>query len=257
MNKYKLIGFWNMFDIIPDFVYPVFEKENVLYLQELSEDLSLRYIRLRQDIYDFVLRWEKFDGDQTLKEERIIESEPLYAFQNSEEEIVCGIDKTLYDYLIRYDTHDSILKEEIEDFFIAFKNRRKKDPQGKKDEVDKPKMKNIEARIGRRLLNVDKSGAKRRRAILASYKNKSTILPGGGKVIKLDKNGKTTPSFVVYQKSAKRGLHIEISEPDEENIKKVMDTINKKSGVLQVHKSKAGNKPVINKKKRKRETVDN
>ena len=55
LNKYKLIGFINLFGVIPDFVFPVFENEGEYYFQHGNNDRIEEFEKVKSDLYKQII----------------------------------------------------------------------------------------------------------------------------------------------------------------------------------------------------------
>lgn len=116
MKQYELCGFLNMFDIIPDFVYPIFQNDNIFYFQDGENDKIDCLVPVKPSVHSMICKVNDFENIIGIKNETItINSRPLYAFQVNENEIVCGNAELILDFFDSYVPNNSILKEEIED----------------------------------------------------------------------------------------------------------------------------------------------
>lgn len=120
MKIYYLYGFLNMFKIVPDFVFPVFMHENILYIQEGENNTITSMVPLEEALYDKVVSINKYDIICQTKKQFIISSflSPQYAFQTSQQEIIYGSSMYLQKFFRTYQTNDPILKQEIRDFIM-------------------------------------------------------------------------------------------------------------------------------------------
>lgn len=118
MEEYKLFGFLNMFKLIPDFVFPVYEQENVLYIQEGERNKLCAIAPLKKELcYRVVPKSEYTNFNCLARHLNItITSSPKYAFQISEKDIIYGDSKVILEYLEQFHSNDEILKQEIADF---------------------------------------------------------------------------------------------------------------------------------------------
>lgn len=117
MKQYELCGFLNMFDIVPDFVYPIFKCENTFYFLDGSKDKIDNFIPVKSSIYERVQIISNYETIIGTKSELLtINSRPLYAFQTKQNEIVCGNAEFILGFFNSYTTSNIILTEEIEDF---------------------------------------------------------------------------------------------------------------------------------------------
>ena len=116
---YKLAGILNLFNVLPDFVYPVFEKNNQYYFMIGDEDTlnTEGYIPVIGD--DVIKRIAKISDLKTNEIRQVDftkESKPFFGFQLSKKEVFFGFFEEVKDFLQNYETQDEILKEEIADF---------------------------------------------------------------------------------------------------------------------------------------------
>jgi len=120
--KFRLVGVLNMFEIIPDFVIPIFT-----CVQDDSDEINKEYyFQIVNDEKDKLISFAKLNDygknqvihlfNRKIEELFDIHSEPIYAFQYSENQIFWGKYIEVKEFLEKYKTEDSILKEEIQDF---------------------------------------------------------------------------------------------------------------------------------------------
>lgn len=166
MEYYRLIGFLNMFEIVPDFVYPVFRRENILYIQTGENDQLKEYVALKPTIYSRIIRFSDIDTIRGIKKNTILTllSRPLYAFQLKEKEIVCGNSGYILEFLKKYVSSDNILMEEIADFEKEIRNINSIKSKASANKKDK---------------NLKYYGTGRKGSALA----KVYLVPGNGKII--------------------------------------------------------------------------
>lgn len=130
MNTYRIIGFLNMFDIIPDFVYPVFRSTNnqfldKLFIQSGENDKNFEFIPLKESIYHKVINYRELNKIRgiTVTKEFTILDKPIYAFQINDKEMICGDSAKMIRFFKSYTVQDCILEEEIKDFKKEIKQR--------------------------------------------------------------------------------------------------------------------------------------
>ncbi len=114
--EYKLVGTLNMFDVIPEFVTPVFENEGQLFIQGNCNPLII-------ENFDFLFNENMVKNVRPIVEsETLIPSgkykyeegdEYLYAFQRSEKEIFIGTFKELKRYFNMTEIDDDFMNIEI------------------------------------------------------------------------------------------------------------------------------------------------
>jgi hypothetical protein len=126
--KFKLVGILNSFDIMPDFVIPIF-----VCLQDIATDepRKIYYFQVVNDESDTLSCFSKLSNydEHYIKNVQFLEkatsytdvlfdvhSKPLYAFQSSKDDVFIGNYGEMKEFLGKYKTEDDILKEEIQDF---------------------------------------------------------------------------------------------------------------------------------------------
>lgn len=122
-SNYKLVGFINSFNVIPDFVYPIFEcdQDKKLYF-EFAEDKNklenLCFLPLEKESYKSMVIF--LDNiNHNLNDTQIIittSSKAISGFQTSENEIKFGNYEYFKKFFESYETEDEYLQEEILDF---------------------------------------------------------------------------------------------------------------------------------------------
>lgn len=113
-HEYKLIGFLNVFDIIPDFTYPIFEYNNLLYFQHGSNDKINEFIEIKDDIISKII---PLKSDKNFKIKISLDSKPIYAFQSEQNNMIYGTSDELCHFFESYKIPDNYLKNEIKDFY--------------------------------------------------------------------------------------------------------------------------------------------
>lgn len=121
-ETYKLVGFMNLFDIVPDFVYPVFQssEDHLFYFQDANEEtLTLDGFCLISDshcsritFFNDSIKTNKFSSTESS-----IGSKPIFAFQVSKNFVQIGFYKDLKKFFKSFETTNSILRAEIDFFF--------------------------------------------------------------------------------------------------------------------------------------------
>ena len=126
-TQYKLIGFLNMFDIIPDFDFPIFEKNGNLFFQVGKNDKIEEFEEAKNTIKARVI---PISSNSTNNNEPIlidVFSRPIYAFQETENQIVYGNSSFFKIYFKTYSPKNKILRREIRDFFEDISSNRNDD----------------------------------------------------------------------------------------------------------------------------------
>lgn len=114
-TKYKLIGFLNMFNIIPDFVFPVFESNGDLFFQEGENDKIEKYGIAKAAIRTRIIPVDSNSFSNIGSNMFDISSSPVYAFQ-TREQIIYGTSSFIRKFLEEYTPENEIIAEEIIDF---------------------------------------------------------------------------------------------------------------------------------------------
>lgn len=129
-SDFKLVGTLNMYEIIPDFVIPIF-----INTQEKIEDPNIMnksfYIQVGSDEKDTIEYYTKLDNYGPRLKQRVsifrevsiysgriydIESRPVYAFQYTETDIMCGNYSEMKEFLKKYQIEDENLQKRIQEF---------------------------------------------------------------------------------------------------------------------------------------------
>lgn len=113
--KYKLIGFLNMFNIIPDFVFPVFEFNGDLFFQEGENDKIKGFNPAKSDIRTRIIPVVPNSISNIGINLFDISLDPIYAFQ-TEEQVVYGTSTFLRQFFETYSPKNEVLALEIRDF---------------------------------------------------------------------------------------------------------------------------------------------
>lgn len=124
--NYKLVGFLNMFDITPEFVYPVFEcdEDKKLYFQCEDDEDKLKnicFIQIKEDALDKITFLENTKHNIRDTQRKItINSESIFGFQISENEVKFGNFEYFKNFFNTYKTSDTILANEISSFLEEY-----------------------------------------------------------------------------------------------------------------------------------------
>lgn len=138
MKKYKLIGFLNLFDVIPDFVYPVFENDGLYYFQDEYHGKIIDFVLVKSSVHSMITKkneYKKILGKENVVLE--IGSKPIYSFQLEKNKIVCGEDVHMLKFFQTYTTDNKAIKKEI----VAF-NRELLNSESIKEYRGKQKLEN-------------------------------------------------------------------------------------------------------------------
>ena len=121
IGNYKLHGFLNLFDVIPDFVFPVFECDGEFFFQHGRENVVEEFIKVKMEALERVSKLQ--DG---VIFSISIGSAPVYAFQYDSTSIVYGYADYIKNKLEGFSTNDLILRKQIQNFFEDVKEPIKK-----------------------------------------------------------------------------------------------------------------------------------
>lgn len=129
-SGFKLIGVLNMFEIIPDFVIPIFinTQEELVEPNIMNKPFYIQVGSFEEDTMEY---FAELDNYRYISKERIhifggidsfsrgkydIKSRPLYAFQYTDKDIFWGNYSEMKDFFKNYKTDDEVLQEQIQDF---------------------------------------------------------------------------------------------------------------------------------------------
>lgn len=118
MEKYKLVGIMNLFNIVPDFVRPIFENDNKLYFQISNEKTAIitEFVPVKENVINNVILLNTITNNLKKREELTISNNPLFAFQTSEEYVFIGTFEEMRDFFKSFKADNQILSDEIRDF---------------------------------------------------------------------------------------------------------------------------------------------
>ena len=115
-EKYKLIGILNVFDITPEFVYPVFEYDSRYYVQDR---LSTKKI----DAFELITKENFINNIQPLykyyltlpsrKYTYYVDDDVIMGFQLSENELFIGTKEEFIEYSKQIRVEDEFMKVEL------------------------------------------------------------------------------------------------------------------------------------------------
>ena len=93
-NAYKLVGFINMLDMRPGFVYSVFENNGKYYFQHGINNTLFRFVEVQENVMDKLIPLTE-DRDIRIT----LESNPIYAYQKRNGSIKFGNIATMKRYV--------------------------------------------------------------------------------------------------------------------------------------------------------------
>jgi len=119
---YKLVGILNLFNVIPDFIYLVFERNKQYYLLTGDEE-TLRikeFVPVKNSAIGRIIKLSYLNTNEIQQVDFTKESKPIFGFQVSDTEVFLGFFEEIKEFLQNFETQDEILKEEISDFLSAY-----------------------------------------------------------------------------------------------------------------------------------------
>lgn len=115
-NTYKLVGTLNFYSVLPAFVYPIFEKDGIFYLQ-ITKDLS-SINSYSEILKETDIKRIKFFNKNTklvdIKKEYKVGDKCILAFQVDNDNIFVSCFTFFISYIKDFHTEDKLLKEEID-----------------------------------------------------------------------------------------------------------------------------------------------
>lgn len=114
-SEYKLIGFLNLFNIVPDFVLPVFEFNGELFFQEGKMDTIESFSRAKPAIRTRII---PIDSNSNNNHNVLFDlsSKPVYAFETTDKQVVYGNSSFFRQFFQTYIPENEVLALEINDF---------------------------------------------------------------------------------------------------------------------------------------------
>lgn len=114
MKKYKLIGFLNLFGVIPDFVYPVFENDGLYYFQDEYHGKVIDFVLVKSSVHSMITKTNEYKQILGIRKAVLeIGSKSIYSFQIEKNKIVCGEDVDMLKFFQTYTTDNKAIKKEI------------------------------------------------------------------------------------------------------------------------------------------------
>jgi len=123
-KNYKLVGTMNLFKTSPDFVWPVFERNNEYYFQNamgqsiesFTKVTGDKHLRLIEFIANKPNNYRFLGG----KEEYTIGDEPAVAFALVENDILVSDLSSFLGFMQDFVTDDTILRKQIGEFILDY-----------------------------------------------------------------------------------------------------------------------------------------
>ena len=126
-ENYKLIGVINSYNTCPDFVRPVFKKDEKYYIMKGNLGQIDTFIEIKNEIYHRITRFEELIVSTNINLKLL--------YQVGDMSVICfRLDKDNYfisdidnfvPFIKKYQTDDEILKEEIDNFLYGVKQKNK------------------------------------------------------------------------------------------------------------------------------------
>lgn len=119
VDGYKFVGVVNLFDIYPDFLFPIYQKGEDFFFHngEKNRIYNFDYVTksVRKKII-FLHCKEICIINMSKKEYFFVHDTPIYAFQSNDKEIICCDLGDMIKYLNEFKTEDTILIKQINSF---------------------------------------------------------------------------------------------------------------------------------------------
>lgn len=118
-REYQFVGAINLFGLYPDFLFPVYEREDEYFFHNGDKNRIYDFDPITESVRDKIvfLQSEQVKITDNTKKKYYHEQDPLvYAFQESPDEIFCSDLTGMVKFLISFTTDDGILQKQIRDF---------------------------------------------------------------------------------------------------------------------------------------------
>lgn len=115
---YRFVGIINFFGVCPDFVYPIFEKDDELYFAQSENGIITSFKKIAEKLYIKMVRFIDIKSIELInvKEGYSIGDETVVAFQLDKNEFFISNVAGFIPFINEFDSDDVILKEEIDEF---------------------------------------------------------------------------------------------------------------------------------------------
>jgi len=125
-ENYKFVGIINPFDIYPDFVYPIFEKNGKYYFQKTNNTSITVFNEIKDNfrIEKIYLLNNEIASYINIKDQYSVGDEAIVAFQLEKDKIIISDIANFISYIKDFVTDDHILIEKI-DTLLDCVNRKK------------------------------------------------------------------------------------------------------------------------------------
>lgn len=117
-ETYKLVGILDLFGVVPNFVYPVFEKDSQYYFLVYDENAKKigRFEPVKSSCISKIVFLSNLKTNMFQQTDFSKNSEPIFVFQLSEDEIFVAPISEAASFFETFETENSILKKKIADF---------------------------------------------------------------------------------------------------------------------------------------------
>ena len=119
IGVYKFVGIVNLFDIYPDFLFPIYKKGNAFFFHNGGKNRIYSFDHATKSVCKKIIFLDCQDIHITnisKKEYFFVNDMPIYAFQSSEKEIICCDLGNMIKYLNKFESEDLILTKQINRF---------------------------------------------------------------------------------------------------------------------------------------------
>lgn len=121
-ETYKLVGIFNMFDVIPDFVYPVFEREGKYFFQHANEEGHSinspieEFVQIKENAIEEIKFFKDFIVSGNQESDYHVGSKIVYVFQINKEHLQIGTEEEMIEFAITYKSDDDKVVKELSEF---------------------------------------------------------------------------------------------------------------------------------------------
>lgn len=119
LKGYEFVGVVNLFNIYPDFLFPIYRKEDEFFFHNGKRNRIYNFDRVTESVRGKIIFLDCKDVciTNTSKNQYYFEHDtPIYAFQTNEKEILCAELGDMLKYLSLFTTKDTILEKQINRF---------------------------------------------------------------------------------------------------------------------------------------------
>lgn len=113
---YKLVGTINIFGLYPDFVYPIFEKDNKYYFSCSKNNIITYFKEITKNLYKVNFLNTNCVKFANIQEKYPVGDKIIIAFQTNKNNFFISDINNFIPFINNFDTDDHILIEEIDNF---------------------------------------------------------------------------------------------------------------------------------------------